>query len=89
MPLGTVKNALTNLRRRQLVEYTGEVEPHTKAKEVRLTEDGRAVTGATTVYGNRDAVTPGSRQLFAGEGEGDTKPCTGGNDCLCSRCLPV
>jgi AAA domain len=45
MPLGTVKNALTNLRKRRLVEDTGEVEPHTKAKEVRLTEEGCAVMG--------------------------------------------
>jgi hypothetical protein len=43
MPLGTVKNALTNLRKRGLVEDTGKVEPHTKAKEVRLTEEGCAV----------------------------------------------
>jgi hypothetical protein len=47
MPLGTVKNALTDLRKRGLVEDTGEVEPHTKAKEVRLTGDGRAVMGIT------------------------------------------
>jgi len=47
MPLGTVKNALTDLRKRGLVKYTGEVEPHTKAREVRLTEDGRAVMGVT------------------------------------------
>jgi hypothetical protein len=44
---GTVKNALTGLRKRGLVEDTGEVEPHTKAREVRLTEEGRAVTGVT------------------------------------------
>ena len=45
MPLGTVKNELTRLRKRGLVEYTGEIDPRTKAKEVRLTEDGLAVTG--------------------------------------------
>ena len=44
---GTVKNALTGLRKRGLVEDTGAVEPHTKAREVRLTADGRAVTGVT------------------------------------------
>jgi hypothetical protein len=49
MPLGTVKNALTDLRRRRLVEDTGDVNPETKAREVRLTEDGRAVTGVTKV----------------------------------------
>ncbi len=44
---GTVKNALTRLRKRGLVEYTGAVDPHTKAKEVQLTADGHAVTGVT------------------------------------------
>ena len=58
MPHGTVKNALTDLRRRGLVEYTSEVEPHTKAREVRLSQDGRTVTGVTIpVYGH-DTVTP-------------------------------
>jgi hypothetical protein len=47
MPHGTIKNALTDLRRRGLVEDTGEVEPHTKAKEVRLTEEGRTVMVVT------------------------------------------
>jgi DNA-binding MarR family transcriptional regulator len=47
MQHGTVKNALTNLRKRELVEDTGEVEPYTKAKEVRLTEEGCAVMGVT------------------------------------------
>lgn len=45
MPLGTVKNALTNLRKRGLVEDTADIDPHTKAKEVRLTEEGRTVMG--------------------------------------------
>jgi len=58
MQHGTVKNALTDLRKRELVEYTGEVEPHTKAKEVRLTEDGCAVMGVTNVYRDGDTVTP-------------------------------
>jgi hypothetical protein len=58
MPLGTVKNALTNLRKRRLVEDTGEVEPHTKAKEVRLTDEGSAVMGVTNVYRDGDTVTP-------------------------------
>lgn len=58
MPLGSVKNALTDLRRRGLIEYTGEVEPHTKAREVRLTDDGRTVTGVTTLYRGHDTVTP-------------------------------
>jgi hypothetical protein len=47
MPLGTVKNALTDLRKRGLVEDTGEIEPHTKARKVRLTEEGCAVIGVT------------------------------------------
>ncbi len=47
MPQGTVKNALTRLRKRGLVEDTGEVEPHTKSREVQLTADGRAVIGVT------------------------------------------
>jgi DNA-binding transcriptional ArsR family regulator len=38
MPLRTVKNELTRLRKRGLVEYTGEVQG--QAREVRLTEDG-------------------------------------------------
>jgi hypothetical protein len=49
MPLGTVKNALTDLRKRRLVEDTGEVEPHTKAKKVRLTDKGSAVIGVKNV----------------------------------------
>jgi hypothetical protein len=57
-PLGTVKNELTRLRKRGLVEYTGEVEPHTKAKEVCLTEDGLSVTGVTVPIESCDAVTP-------------------------------
>jgi hypothetical protein len=48
MQSGTVKNALTGLRKRGLVEDTGEVDPHTKAREVRLTEEGRAVMGVTS-----------------------------------------
>jgi hypothetical protein len=62
MPLGTVKNELTRLRKRGLVEYTGETDPHTKAKEVRLTKDGLAVTGVTDLVGGRDAVTPDERE---------------------------
>jgi hypothetical protein len=58
MPHGTVKNELTRLRKRGLVEYTREVEPHTKAKEVRLTEDGRVVTGVTDPIERCDAVIP-------------------------------
>jgi hypothetical protein len=54
MQLGTVKNALTDLRKRRLVEDTGEVEPHTKAKKVRLTEEGSAVMGVTNVYRDGD-----------------------------------
>jgi hypothetical protein len=62
MPLGTVKNELTRMRKRGLVEYTGEIDPRTKAKEVRLTEDGLAVTGVTGPIGGRDAVTPEGRE---------------------------
>ena len=58
MPLGTVKNALTRLRKRGLVEYTGEIDPSTKARQVRLTEDGLAVTGVTDPIEGCDAVTP-------------------------------
>jgi hypothetical protein len=89
MPLGTAKNALTGLRNRGLIEYTGEVEPHTKAREVRLTGDGCAVTGVTPVYGGRDDVTLGSQELQVGNATDDPKPCTGEDDCLCSSCLPV
>ena len=62
MPLGTVKNELTRLRKRGLVEYTGETDPRTQAKEVRLTEDGLAVTGVTDPIRSRDAVTPDERE---------------------------
>jgi hypothetical protein len=55
MPLGTVKNELTRLRKRGLVEYAGEVEPHTKAKEVRLTDLG---AGVTDPIEDCDAVIP-------------------------------
>ena len=47
MSLDTAKNALTDLHKRGVAEYTGEVEPHTKAREVRLTEEERAVMGIT------------------------------------------
>jgi hypothetical protein len=57
IPLGTIKNALTDLRKRGLVENTGEVEPQTKAKEVRLTEEGCAVMGVTNVYRDDGTVT--------------------------------
>jgi DNA-binding transcriptional ArsR family regulator len=56
MPLGTVKNELTRLRKRGLVEYTGEVQG--QARQVRLTEDGRSVTGVTATLKDCDAVTP-------------------------------
>jgi hypothetical protein len=62
MPLGTVKNELTRLRKRGMVEYTGEIDPRTKAKEVRLTEDGLAVTGVTHSIEGCDAVTPNDRE---------------------------
>jgi hypothetical protein len=56
MPLGTVKNELTRLRKRGLVEYTGEVQG--QARQVRLTDDGRSVTGVTAPIGDCGAVTP-------------------------------
>jgi DNA-binding transcriptional ArsR family regulator len=56
MPLGTVKNELTRLRKRGLVEYTGEVQG--QARQVRLTEDGLSVTGVTALLKDCDAVTP-------------------------------
>jgi hypothetical protein len=66
LPLGTVKNGLTQLRKRGLVEYTGEVDPRTKAKEVRLIEDGLAVTDVTVPIEGCDAVTPeDDRERFA------------------------
>jgi hypothetical protein len=54
---GTVHNALTKLRKRRLVEYTGAVHPQTKAKEVQLTADGLAVMGVTNPIGDDDGVT--------------------------------
>jgi hypothetical protein len=65
LPLGTVKNELTRQRKRGLVEYTGKINPHTKAKEVRLTEDGLAVTAVTDPIRSCDAVTPNERERFA------------------------
>jgi hypothetical protein len=56
MPLGTVKNELTRLRKRGLVEYTGEGEG--QARQVRLTETGLSVTGVTVPIESCDAVTP-------------------------------
>jgi hypothetical protein len=58
IPLGTVKNELTRLRKRGLAEYTGKVEPNTKAREVELTKDGLSVTGGTSPVESCDAVTP-------------------------------
>jgi DNA-binding transcriptional ArsR family regulator len=60
MPLGTVKNELTRLRKRGLVEYTGEVQG--QARQVRLTDDGLSVTGVTAPLRGRDAVTPDERE---------------------------
>jgi DNA-binding transcriptional ArsR family regulator len=56
IPLGTVKNELTRLRKRGLVEYTGEVQG--QARQVRLTGDGLSVTDVTHPIGDCDAVTP-------------------------------
>jgi hypothetical protein len=64
MPLGTVKNELTQLRKRGLVEYTGEVQG--QAREVRLTEDGLSVTGVIGTIGDCDAVTPGEGDPLSG-----------------------
>ena len=61
MPLGTVKNELTRLRKRGLLEYTGEVQG--QARQVRLTEDGLSVTGVTDPIGSCDAVTPDEGSL--------------------------
>jgi len=63
MPLGTVKNELTRLRKRGLVEYTGEVQG--QARQVRLTDDGLSVTGVTATIRGRDAVTPDERETAA------------------------
>jgi predicted ArsR family transcriptional regulator len=62
MPKGTVKNELTRLRKRGLVEYTGEVRG--QARQVRLTEDGRSVTGVTDHIEGCDAVTPAQGSLL-------------------------
>jgi hypothetical protein len=56
MPLGTVKNELTRLRKRGLVKYTGDVQG--QARQVCLTEDGLSVTGVTDPIESCDAVTP-------------------------------
>jgi hypothetical protein len=66
MPLGTVKNALTRLRKRGLVEYTGEEHPETKARQVRLTADGLAVMGITDLIGDGDGVTPAGDSSLVG-----------------------
>jgi hypothetical protein len=63
MPLGTVKNELTRLRKRGLVEYTGEVQG--QARQVRLTEDGLSVTGVTDPIEDSDAVTPDEGSLLS------------------------
>src|SRR5215217_5483188 len=63
MPLGSVKNELTRLRKRGLVEYTGEVQG--QARQVRLTEDGLTVTGVTAPIRDRDAVTPAGDGPFS------------------------
>ncbi len=63
MPLGTVKNELTRLRKRGLVEYTGEVQG--QARQVRLTEDGLSVTGVADPIRDCDAVTPGKGEPLA------------------------
>ncbi len=63
MPLGTVKNELTRLRKRGLVKYTGEVQG--QAREVCLTEDGLSVTGVTVPIESCDAVTPGDDRPHA------------------------
>jgi hypothetical protein len=64
MPLGTVKNELIRLRKRGLVEYTGEAQG--QARQVRLTEDGLSVTGVTDPIGGCDAVTPSGGSPLAG-----------------------
>jgi hypothetical protein len=64
MPLGTVKNELTRLRKSGLVEYTGEVEAHTKAKEVRLSDLCSGVTDVTDPIEDCDTVTPTERERF-------------------------
>jgi hypothetical protein len=56
IPLGTVKNELTRLRKRGLVEDTGE--SRGQARQVCLTEDGLSVTGVTDSIKKCDAVTP-------------------------------
>jgi AAA domain len=63
MPLGTVKNELTRLRKRGLVEYTGEVEG--QARQVCLTNAGLSVTGVTRLIGSVTPVTPGAAPPLA------------------------
>jgi hypothetical protein len=55
MPLGTVKNELTRLRKRGLVKYTGEVQG--QSRQVCLNEDELSVTGVTDPIESCDAVT--------------------------------
>jgi DNA-binding MarR family transcriptional regulator len=47
MPLGTVKNEINRLRKHGLVKYTGETDPRTRARQVRLTDKRCGVTGVT------------------------------------------
>jgi hypothetical protein len=60
MPLGTVKNELTRLRKRGLAECTGKVEG--QAREVRLTKDGFSVTASQSLYMGVTPVTPEGRE---------------------------
>jgi hypothetical protein len=63
MALGTVKNTLTRLRKVDgLLEYTGEVHPQSRAKEVRLSANGRAVMGVTDIHRDGDTVTPDAEE---------------------------
>jgi hypothetical protein len=58
IPLGTVKNELTRLRRRGLVEYTDNTDPRTRAQEVRLTKHGDGFGDLQDATTERGPVAP-------------------------------
>jgi hypothetical protein len=58
IPLGTVKNELTRLRGRGVVEYTGKTDPRTRAKEVRLTKHRDGLEDLQDATRGRGPVAP-------------------------------
>jgi DNA-binding transcriptional ArsR family regulator len=88
VPPGTVKNVLTVLRKRGLVEDTGEKDPRTRAQEVRLAAGGPA-SRRHDHKSDGDAVTPRGYDGSVEERTAGLRRCTGAPDCLCDKCLPV